>query len=105
MINPAEFGTGLKIKSVEGLAFAKPLLSTPEGVVGLEQHFQSLAQPDAKAIIVCQTVAQFLPELERLALNPSQLSALKCAAKMLAKSAYSAQHPYSPLKQLLLQGK
>jgi len=105
VINPAEFGTGLKIKSVEGLAFAKPLLSTPEGVVGLEQHFRSPDQPHAEAIIVCQTIDQFLPELERLARNPAQLSALKCAAKMLAKSAYSLQHPYSTLKQLLLQGK
>ena len=108
VINPVEFGTGLKIKSVEGLAFGKPLLSTPQGVVGLELPPRSVAASEQlldEAIIVCQTIGQFLPELERLARDPSQLRARKRAAQMLAKSAFSSQHAYSPLKRILLKGK
>ena len=109
VINPVEFGTGLKIKSVEGLAFGKPLLSTPQGVVGLELSSlpsdQSSGHLLGQAIIVCQTVDQFLPELERLASHRAQLNALKVAAELLVQSAFSSQLAYSPLKRLLLQGK
>jgi len=36
VINPCPSGSGLKIKSVEALAFGKPLVTTEEGAVGLE---------------------------------------------------------------------
>ena len=101
VINPVEFGTGLKIKSVEGLAFGKPLITTPEGVVGLE-HF--LASP-TQAIVICHTPDQFVSELKQLALQRPRLTALTEAAQKLAQSAISQQHGYLPLKRLLLQGK
>ena len=96
VINPVEFGTGLKIKSVEGLAFGKPLLSTPEGVVGVELN---------DAIIVCQTADHFLSELEELARDRSRLNSLKHAAATISKSGFSNRQAYDPLKRLLLQGK
>lgn len=34
VVNPVEYGTGLKIKSIEAIAFEKPLLSTPYGWSG-----------------------------------------------------------------------
>ena len=36
VISPILFGTGLKIKNVEALAYAKPLVTTPVGAEGLE---------------------------------------------------------------------
>jgi glycosyltransferase involved in cell wall biosynthesis len=36
VINPCPSGSGLKMKSVEALAFGKPLVTTEEGAVGLE---------------------------------------------------------------------
>ena len=96
VINPVEFGTGLKIKSVEGLAFGKPLLTTPAGVVGVEPN---------DAIIVCQSAEQFRNELEQLARNPGQLASLKQAAAKAAKSKFSPQQVYSPLERVLFQGK
>ena len=36
VINPMQFGTGLKIKSIEALGFAKPLVTTSEGAKGIE---------------------------------------------------------------------
>ena len=104
VINPVEFGTGLKIKSVEGLAFGKPLISTAEGVVGLEQISTPPTQ-GARAIVICHTPDQFVSELKRLILEPSRLAALSEAANKLAQSAFSQQQAYRPLKQLLLQGK
>jgi hypothetical protein len=35
-INPVQFGSGLKIKNVEALAYGRPLLTTPVGAEGLE---------------------------------------------------------------------
>lgn len=36
VLNPVRFGTGLKIKSIEALGFAKPLVTTPVGAEGME---------------------------------------------------------------------
>jgi succinoglycan biosynthesis protein ExoO len=37
VVNPIIWGTGLKIKTVEALAFGKPLVTTPVGAEGLEE--------------------------------------------------------------------
>ena len=36
LVNPVRFGGGLKIKNVEALAAGRPLLTTPQGALGLE---------------------------------------------------------------------
>jgi len=36
VINPLQFGTGLKIKSIEALAMKRPLVTTPNGATGVE---------------------------------------------------------------------
>lgn len=36
VLNPVRFGTGLKIKSIEALGYAKPLVTTPVGAEGME---------------------------------------------------------------------
>ncbi len=37
-INPVNMGTGLKIKTIEALAFGMPLVTYPDGVTGLESY-------------------------------------------------------------------
>ena len=37
MVNPCITGSGLKIKSLEAMEYGKPLVTTPEGVCGLEE--------------------------------------------------------------------
>lgn len=41
VISPILFGTGLKIKNVEALGYAKPLVTTPAGAEGLEHGQQT----------------------------------------------------------------
>jgi glycosyltransferase involved in cell wall biosynthesis len=36
VINPLQFGTGLKIKTIEALAMKRPLVTTPNGATGIE---------------------------------------------------------------------
>lgn len=38
IVNPVLFGTGIKIKNLEALGYAKPLVTTPEGAIGLDDE-------------------------------------------------------------------
>ncbi len=74
VVNPAPFGTGLKIKAVEALAHGKCLVATEEGVRGLSAAVRECARivPLAE---MAPAVAELLAsvdarrELERRALN------------------------------------
>ncbi len=44
VINPALYGTGLKIKSVEAIAHGKPLLCTPAGCIGVPPQGVTVVQ-------------------------------------------------------------
>jgi len=37
VVNPMQFGTGLKIKSLEAMSYSKPLVTTPTGAEGIEE--------------------------------------------------------------------
>jgi glycosyltransferase involved in cell wall biosynthesis len=52
VVNPMIGGTGLKIKTVEALAFGKPVLSTKAGGAGLEAVHPDLLHDDLAAMIV-----------------------------------------------------
>jgi polysaccharide biosynthesis protein PslH len=41
VVNPIRFGTGLKIKNIEALAFGKPLITSSIGAVGMEEGINS----------------------------------------------------------------
>jgi polysaccharide biosynthesis protein PslH len=51
VVNPMIGGTGLKIKTVEALAFGKPVLSTKAGGAGLEAVHPDLLHDDLAALI------------------------------------------------------
>lgn len=50
VVNPMVGGTGLKIKTVEALAFGKPVLSTKAGGAGLERIHPDLLHEDIEAM-------------------------------------------------------
>lgn len=96
VINPVEFGTGLKIKNAEALIMGKPVLTTSHGAIGL---------PESPAIAICDSSVAFQNEIRKFKAEPKLLSDCSAAARKLAKTAFSDQQVYSALKKCLLQGK
>lgn len=98
VVNPVEFGSGLKIKNCEALSFGKPILTTPHGSVGLPPE-------TATATLICCSSTDFVAELIDIASNANRLADLQNAATKLSQSVFSEQQAYSELKQSLLQAK
>jgi glycosyltransferase involved in cell wall biosynthesis len=61
-INPVTFGTGLKIKSIEPLAFGCPVVTTPVGIEGIEDA-------ENQGILVSRNPGEFVSHLESLLKN------------------------------------
>ena len=59
VVNPAPVGTGLKIKSIEALAFGKPLVATPHAATGLEMY-------EGEALFIGDTPQHFAQAVIRL---------------------------------------
>lgn len=97
-INPVEFGTGLKIKNCEAIAFGKPLLTTPEGLRGMPAECQ-------EACIAVESINDFTELLLLLLESNQHLTELAHAATKLSQTAFSVQKVYLPLKQSLLRAK
>jgi len=66
VINPIQFGTGLKIKTIEALAMRKPLITTTVGAAGLEEWkgkaFLCADSPEEFAKCVLQVLSS--PDLQ-----------------------------------------
>jgi hypothetical protein len=72
LVNPMIGGTGLKIKTVEALAYGRPVLSTRDGATGLEAFHDDLLHEDLEAL---------LARLVHLIRAPSELEALRTAMR------------------------
>jgi glycosyltransferase involved in cell wall biosynthesis len=59
VINPVCFGTGLKIKSIEAMAFGKALVTTPHGVEGL-------IVTDKMPFLICKNDDEFVKNIKKL---------------------------------------
>lgn len=59
VVNPCKYGSGLKIKCIEALAFGLPLVTTSIGAQGLEKGA-------GKAFLVADTESEFAGHIERL---------------------------------------
>lgn len=77
-INPVYFGTGLKIKSIEALGYAKPLVTTSTGAEGLEAG-------TGKAFIVANTDTDFAESIVSILTNQQQRETLSKAAYRFAQ--------------------
>ncbi len=62
-VNPASWGTGLKIKTLEPLAYGRPVVTTPVGIQGLEAA-------ENRGILVGRTPGEYLEHVERLLTRP-----------------------------------
>jgi glycosyltransferase involved in cell wall biosynthesis len=59
VINPVCLGTGLKIKSIEAMAFGKALVTTPHGVEGL-------IVTDKMPFLICKNDDEFVKNIKKL---------------------------------------
>lgn len=84
VINPVRFGAGLKIKSVEALANALPLVTTAHGASGLDAGIDS-------AFLVADNPGHYCQLLVQLLLNYQDRKALSEAAFAFAKSNFTPQ--------------
>lgn len=98
VVNPVEFGTGLKIKTVEAIGFGKPVLSTRQGLAGIND----LPQESSIGITICESSEAFKNELKLLVNQKHELAARTVAARQLAQTLFSDHQPYAPLKKCLL---
>ena len=94
VINPVKFGSGLKIKNCEALAFGKPVLTTEHGFDGMPLESKS-------AVSICETPAEFETRLTEIQSQENILPQLQRAARELSQTAFSPEQAYSSLKRLL----
>jgi glycosyltransferase involved in cell wall biosynthesis len=95
VINPVRFGSGLKIKNVEAMAYGIPLITTSVGIQGMK----SISQ---KEIIVADNAKEFTIELIKLVQNKVRFS-LSNSSKKYAKDYFSQDTCFKELKNTLVK--
>lgn len=94
VINPVWSGTGLKIKTIEALAHARPLVTTPSGVEGMPGEINY-------ACMVARDQSDFFNMLSTLMQSASLRSRLSSAALEYRKSFLCPHNVYSQLDAYL----
>lgn len=93
MINPIFVGGGLKIKTLEAIAYGKPIVSTIEGAVGI-------GEPGNNGILLARDRAEFIEALIRLVEQPSLVSELITQGQNLIRADFNPTVAYRPLLEL-----
>jgi hypothetical protein len=83
VVNPMVSGTGLKIKTVEALAFGRPVLSTRAGGAGLEAIHPDLTHEDSASLI---------GRLQELIAQPEEVAVLSLAMQAGYRTFYDGVH-------------
>ena len=94
VINPTIAGTGLKIKSVEALAHAKPLVAWTHGVDGLEYEGEA-------PFIECRSWGEFQDAVVQLLTCDAERTALAERALAYARAEFDASSVYAELEKRL----
>lgn len=94
-VNPVQFGTGLKIKNVEAMAFGVPLVTTPQGVAGMSAGSRAACR-------VARDLMDMPRQLLPLIQSPDGRRQLGEQAAAVAKSAFSDQQAFGELRAFLL---
>jgi hypothetical protein len=94
VINSAQFGSGLSIKSSEALCFGKALVSSPIGATGLPVDSN-------RAFAVCETPAEWLVTLTDLLRVPASRQLLEQEAARYARDHLSPEATYGSFAQEL----
>ena len=96
VINPAWIGTGLKIKTVEALAYGKPLVTTAKGIEGLPLDVK-------QSTVVVDDNAEFAAAVSRLLADPEEHRRLSQSAAAFARVHLNKQTVYRELLDFLEQ--
>ena len=94
MINPVFVGGGLKIKTLEALAYGKVLISTKEGAVGI-------GSPEETGIMIAQNRADFIEAFIYLQRQPEIAQKLVAKGSKLVSERFAPDVCYQPLVELL----
>ena len=90
MVNPVFVGGGLKIKTLEALAYAKPIVSSQEGSAGIDLQGKD-------GIIVARDRQEFIEGLIKLVKQPHLATELIRQGKDTIEKQFSPQNCYQPL--------
>lgn len=90
VVNPVQFGTGLKIKTVEAMAFGKPLITTLHGMNGID--------PTSLPCRCAETPEDWIQQIRELAHDPN---ARESMAKEALEYANSHMRPEIVFAELL----
>lgn len=93
VINPTNFGTGFKIKSLEGLAYKRCVVTTPAGALGF---------PSDAPLCVCD-LSQFAPTISALITDPETAQAQAQQAATFLKTHFSPSFVYRHVIDMLAQ--
>jgi glycosyltransferase involved in cell wall biosynthesis len=89
-INPVLYGSGLKIKTVEALAYGIPLVTTSVGVQGLKEESN-------RSFLVADTPQEFAASLIKLASSFSLRSELSLSSKAFAERNFTPEACFNTL--------
>jgi glycosyltransferase involved in cell wall biosynthesis len=90
VINPARFGSGLKIKTVEALGNGLPLVTTSEGARGL-------TDADGDALLIADDAASFIDALDALLNSPALRQRIGAGALDYARKHFSPEACFGAL--------
>lgn len=93
VVNPIEFGSGLKIKNVEALAHGKPLITTPHGATGF-------VDAPTDGVFIADNAQQWLDAVDQLVAD-DELQRLSEAVKSLSQERFSEAAAYRDLLKKL----
>jgi glycosyltransferase involved in cell wall biosynthesis len=94
MINPVFVGGGLKIKTLEALAYGKPIVSTKEGSVGIGEEGEN-------GIVVARSRLEFIEGLMQMVYEPNFVGNLIQQGYKTIKEQFSTESCYKSLIDLL----
>ena len=94
-INPVEFGTGLKIKNCEALAYGCPLITTTAGKQGMPDGLD-------RFVFVVENQEQMVDKLREMANDHEVLGRLRSQVADSARDVFSDDSAYSELFETLI---
>ncbi len=89
-INPVEFGTGLKIKTCEALAYGVPSVTSACGSHAIPPEV-------ADAVLVCESIKQMIPAIFSMSLDREQVQIMRESAREVAENVFNNQVAYGEL--------
>ena len=92
-INPIFVGGGLKIKTLEAIAYGKPIVSTREGAVGIGEEGKN-------GIMLARDRAEFIEAFIRLIHEPNLVEELINQGRELVQSDFNSTVAFNPLLEL-----